>query len=117
MILRASYPDLMSFYEGKIPPVDVMIFTQFPRSLLFVLVAVLILRTLQLTQIKKTLIIGLVFSVLGGIARLIPPSQFMSANSRLVHGIEVEISNFLYGMTLAYLLGQKWLNKNVSKTE
>lgn len=112
MILQATYPDLMSFYEGKLPAADVMILTQFPRGLLFVLVAILMLRTLKLPQFKKALIIGLVFSVIGGIAPLIPPSEFMPANIRLVHGIEVGISNFLYGMTLAYLLGQELLNKS-----
>jgi len=105
MILQATYPDLMAYYEGKLPTVDVMILTQFPRGLLFVLVAVLILRTLKLSQLKKALIIGLVFSIIGGIAPLISPNEFMPANIRMVHGIEVGISNFLYGMTLAYLLG------------
>ena len=109
MILQATYPDLMSFYEGKLPAVDVMILTQFPRGLLFVLVAILMLRTLKLPQIKKALLIGLVFSIIGGIAPLISPNEFMPANIRMVHGIEVGISNLLYGMTLAYLLGQKYL--------
>ena len=110
MILQATYPDLMSFYEGKLPPLDVMILTQFPRGLLFVSVAVLMLRTLQLPQITKAILIGLVFSIIGGIAPLISPNEFMPGNIRLVHGIEVGISNFLYGMTLAYLLGQEWLD-------
>ena len=109
MILQATYPDLMSFYEGKLPAVDVMILTQFPRGLLFVLVAILMLRTLKLPQIKKALLIGLVFSIIGGIAPLISPNEFMPENIRMVHGIEVGISNLLYGMTLAYLLGQKYL--------
>ena len=111
MILQATYPDLMAFYEGKLPAVDVMILTQFPRGLLFILVAILMLRTLKLPQIKKALIIGLVFSIIGGIAPLISPNEFMPTNIRMVHGIEVGISNFLYGMALAYLLGQEILSK------
>ena len=112
MILQATYPALMSFYEGKLPAPDVMILTQFQRGLLFVLVAILMLRTLKLPQFKKAMLIGLVFSIIGGIAPLIPPSEFMPPNIRLVHGIEVGISNFLYGMALAYLLGQELLNKS-----
>lgn len=112
MILQATYPDLMSFYEGKLPAADVMILTQFPRGLLFVLVAILMLRTLKLPQFKKALITGLVFSIIGGIAPLIPPSEFMPENIRMVHGIEVGTSNFLYGMALTYLLGQEFLNKS-----
>lgn len=111
MVLQATYSDLMSFYEDKLPAMDVMILTQFPRGFLFVLVAILMLRTLKLPKIKRAMIIGFVFSIIGGIAPLIPPSDFMPANIRMVHGIEVGISNFLYGMTLAYLLGQELLNK------
>jgi len=106
MILQMSYPALMDFYSDKIPPADVMILTQFPRGLLFVIITVLIIRTLQLSFIKKAILVGLVFSILGGIAPLIPPNDFMPTNIRFVHGIEVGISNFLYGFIISYLLGQ-----------
>lgn len=117
LILQATYPDLMTFYEGKLPAVDVMILTQFPRGLLFVIVAILMMRTLKLPQLKRAMIVGLVFSIIGGIAPLISPNEFMPANIRLVHGIEVGISNFLYGMALAYLMGQTTLNKDSLESE
>lgn len=107
IILQMSYPALMDFYSDKIPPVAVMILTQFPRGLLFVFITVLMLRTLQLSFLKKAILVGLVFSILGGIAPLIPPNEFMPANIRLVHGFEVGISNFLYGFVISYLLKQK----------
>ncbi|TFG74390.1 MAG: hypothetical protein E4H26_08075 [Flavobacteriales bacterium] len=107
MILQTTYPGLMDFYKDKIPPIDVMILTQFPRGLIFVTVAILMLRTSTLSLMKKAILIGLTYSILGAIAPLIPPNELMPSNIRLVHGFEVGISNFLYGILLSYLLGQK----------
>ena len=107
MILQATYPELMDFYTDKLPPLDVMIFTQFPRGLIFVAVAILVSRTSILPLLKNAILIGSIFSILGAIAPLIPPSELMPANIRLVHGFEVGISNFLYGCVLGYVLGQK----------
>lgn len=117
MILQMSYPALMDFYSDKIPPVEVMILTQFPRGFLFVIITVLILRTSQLTFIKKAILVGLVFSVLGGIAPLIPPSDLMPFNIRVVHGFEVGISNFMYGFIISYLLKQRNITKDNLKVE
>ena len=114
MVLQATYPGLMDFYKDKLPAFDIMLFTQFPRGLLFVSMAILILRTSELKLIKKAILVGLIFSILGGIAPLIPPSEFMPGNIRLVHGIEVGISNFLYGLALGFLLGQKAKNEGPS---
>ncbi len=113
MILQTTYPELMDFYKDKLPPFDVMIITQFPRGLIFVAVAILVLRTSTLPLIKKIFLIGSIFSVLGAIAPLIPPSEFMPANIRLVHGIEVGISNFIYGCVLGYLLRQEKQNEKL----
>lgn len=107
IILYALYPGLMDFYEGKIPDPGVMLLTQFPRGFLFVMITILILRTSTLSLMRKAILIGLTFSILGAIAPLIPPSELMPANIRLVHGLEVGISNFIYGVLLSYLLQQK----------
>lgn len=107
MMLQMSYPELMDFYKDKIPPFHLMILTQFPRGFLFALTTVLILYTSKLSILKKALLVGLIFSILGAIAPLIPSNDFMPRNIRFVHGIEVGISNFLYGIVLTYLLRQK----------
>lgn len=114
LILQAVYPALMDFYIDKIPPFDLMIFTQFPRGFLFVMIAIFIMRTTNLPLIKKALLVGLVFSILGAIAPLIPPNEFMPGNIRFVHGFEVGISNFLYGLFLGYLFGQKTQNEKLT---
>lgn len=111
LILQKVYPEFMDFYKDKIPPFSLIINTQFFRGFVFVGVAILILRTLNLSLTKKAVLIGLIFSILGGIAPLIPPNGFMPAYVRLGHGFEVGISNFLYGLVIGYLLGQKTIEE------
>jgi hypothetical protein len=108
MILTIIYPKILQFYDGKIPSFELIIKTQlFLRGFIFVAIAVLMLRTLNLSLFKKSILIGLTFSVVGGIAPLISPKELMPDYVRWGDGIEVGVSNFLYGMVLGYLLGQK----------
>ena len=92
--------------KDKIPPFDLVIPTQILRGLIFVAIAILILRTSKLNTLKSAVLIGAIFSVLGGIAPLIPPNEHMPGFIRLGHGFEVGISNFLYGFVLGFLLNQ-----------
>jgi hypothetical protein len=107
MILHTVYPELMTFYEGKIPPFPLMLKTQILRGLIFAGVTILMWRTTDLSPMKKAILIGATFSILGAIAPLIPTNEFMPVNIRIVHGFEVGISNFIFGYIVAYLLGQK----------
>ena len=108
LILSISLPEMMDFYEDKIPPIDVMINTQLLlRGFIFVGVAILIVRTLNSTLLKKAIFVGLVFAILGGIAPLIQPNDLMPLYIRVGHSFEVGSSNFIYGLVLAYLLSQK----------
>jgi hypothetical protein len=104
-VLTIVYPQLLQFYEGKIPSFDILINTQlFIRGFIFIGIALLMLRTLNISVVKKAILIGLTFAILGGIAPLIPPSELMPAYVRLGHGFEVGISNFIYGILLTLLL-------------
>ncbi|MDN3689356.1 serine hydrolase [Cyclobacterium jeungdonense] len=114
LTLQAVYPEFMVFYKDKIPPFDLIIGTQFIRGFIFVGIAILILKTLRLSLIKKAILIGLMFSIFGGIAPLIPPNELMPGYVRLGHGFEVGISNFLYGLVLGYLLRQKIINEEIT---
>lgn len=108
LILSITLPEMMDFYQDKIPPMDLMIKTQlFLRGFIFVGVAILIVRTLKRTRLKKAIFIGLVFAILGGIAPLIQPNELMPLYIRIGHSFEVGISNFVYGLVLGYLLSQK----------
>lgn len=106
LTLATAYPELLEFYEGKIPAFELIFKTQLFRGLIFAGVAVLILKTTDLTRIKAALLVGVIFSILGGIAPLIPPNELMPSHIRLAHGFEVGISNLIYGMLAAYLLIQ-----------
>jgi hypothetical protein len=106
MLLVTAYPELTEFYGDKLPPFSLMAITQVVRGLIFVGIAILILRTTAMTTARKALLIGLVFSILGGIAPLIPPNEFMPADIRIGHGFEVGVSNLIYGVILGYLLGR-----------
>lgn len=107
-VLTLVYPQLLQFYEGKIPPFAILINTQlFIRGFIFIGVALLMLHTLNISATKKGILIGLIFATLGGIAPLIPPSDLMPSYVRLGHGFEVGISNFVYGVLLTLLLRLK----------
>ena len=108
LTLIAVYPELIDFYEDKVPAFDLIFKTQLFRGLIFAGIALLVLRTTDLPPLKAALLIGAIFSVLGGIAPLIPPNELMPPNIRLAHSFEVGISNFVYGIIAGYLLKQKF---------
>jgi len=49
------------------------------------------------------LALGLAFSVLGGVVPLLPDNPLMPPNIRFAHSIEIGVSNFIFGVILAYL--------------
>ncbi|MEN8789963.1 MAG: hypothetical protein ABF295_10645 [Flavobacteriaceae bacterium] len=107
LILSIARPDIMNFYDGKLPDFPLMIQTQiYLRGFLFVGVAILILRTMTGSRLRNAIFIGLVFAVIGAIAPLIPANDLMPGYVRWGHGIEVSTSNFIYGLLLGLLLGQ-----------
>lgn len=98
----AAFPFLAHFYTPEmLPPVWLVAALQVPRALIFVAAAWLWLRT---GPRAAPWVLGLAFSVIAGIAPLLPDNPYMPADIRLVHGIEVGTSNFLFGLLLAWLL-------------
>lgn len=120
MLIQHYTPGFSEFYEGKLPSPAVFFMTNvFFRGFVFVGIAVLIDRTLHGTRLTKAVYVGLVFSILGGIAPLIPPNEAMPQFIRIAHGIEVGISNFLYGVCVLLIVGSKVtksMDRNVSNT-
>jgi hypothetical protein len=50
-------------------------------------------------------VLGLAFSVLGGIAPLLLPNhEYLPPNIRAAHSVEIGISNFLFGLVVTMLL-------------
>ncbi len=107
-ILVTVYPQILDFYENKIPPLETVVKTQlFLRGFLFAGVAILISRTTDLSLLHRSLMIGLVFSIIGGIAPLLTPNELMPTYVRYGHLVEVGTSNLLVGIIMGFLLGQK----------
>ncbi len=111
MILYAVYPKLMDFYGDKVPPFPIMIGTQFYRAVIFMFVAILVNRFTKLSLVQRGLLLGSFFAIVGGISQLIlPESELMPDYIRFGHAFEVGISNFIYGLLLSFLLGQRMLS-------
>lgn len=112
-VLYLSVPKLNEFYVDKIPPMDLIIKTQlFLRGFVFIAIAILIDRTVLLIKYKKAILVGLVFSIIGGIAPLLVPNEVMPQFVRIGHGFEVGISNFFYGFLMSILFYQSFLRTN-----
>lgn len=105
MILQASLPELSEYYKGKMPEFLVIIYTQIFRGFIFVGIAIYIQKMVSPTpKLIYAILVGLVFSILGGIGPLIPSNNLMPAIIRLGHGFEVGTSNFIYGFLTALML-------------
>lgn len=104
IILEASLPALGEFYKGKLPPVELVLYTQILRGLIFSFTGILFVKTCSLEKYNGAAVLGLIFSVVGGIAPLIPPNEFMPLAIRVGHGFEVGISNFVYGFLIGVIL-------------
>jgi hypothetical protein len=55
-------------------------------------------------RLHAGVVLSLCFSVLGGIAPLLLPNAYMPVPIRIAHSIEVGVSNFLYGLAVAWLV-------------
>lgn len=102
------FPFVQDFYAAKtIPAVGDILKMQVFRGLVYIGVALPAVRLFEGNLRRGALALGLAFSVLGGIAPLELPNPLMPANVRLAHGLEVGVSNFIYGVILARLLAPK----------
>jgi hypothetical protein len=97
------WPYVAGFYT-KLPPVWLVAALQVPRALIFVAAAWPWLRT---GPRMAPLVLAVAFSVIGGIAPLLPENPFMPEHIRVAHGFEVGISNFLFGLLVGWLLKPK----------
>lgn len=108
MILTLVYPTFLAFYEGKIPPLALILKTQlFLRGFVFVGVCMMINNWMNLRLWTCACLTGVTFAVLGGVAPLLSPNELMPSYVRYGHLLEVGISNFLYGILLTLLIGQR----------
>ncbi len=99
------WPFVAEYYSDKLlPAVPLVAALQVPRALLFVLAAWPWLRT---NPRFAPVVLGIAYSVIGGMAPMFPDNPYMPADVRLAHGIETSISNLLFGILVGYLLRPK----------
>jgi len=105
IILFASIDGINEFYKDKLPPISTMLLVQsLFRVPILILISIIVIKGLQLSTEKKSIITGLTLSILLGIAPLIRPSEIIPDNIRYGHVVEAGISLFLYGLILGFLL-------------
>ena len=107
-LVEKLFPGFTEYYADKLPSIKVFLMTNmFFRGFVFVAIAILIDRSLNDTKVTKALLVGLVFSIIGGVALVIPPNEFMPQFIRVAHGFEMGISNFLYGVCVFLIVRSK----------
>ena len=102
-------PYVQDFYDSlaQTPAVGKVLIMQVFRGLIYVIVTLPVIRMIKAKKWETALIIGLQLSILGGIAPLLPPNPYMPPEIRLVHGMEIGISNFIYGAIMGLLFAKR----------
>jgi hypothetical protein len=102
-------PFVRHFYMSSglvdMPPLGVILATQFVRGLVYAVALLPLLRRMEGRRSHAALLAGLSLSVFGGIAPLLLPlDDILPAEVRAVHMLEIFCSNFLLGVIAAFLL-------------
>lgn len=80
-----------------------VLFFQMARALVWVAIALPVIRMMKGAWWEASLAVALLFSVLMG-ALLLVPTEIMPVKIRMAHLVEVTSSNFLFGWVVAWLL-------------
>jgi hypothetical protein len=100
-----AFPFMADFYAGRSMPSPAYVaLIQLFRGLGYVGIALALVRWLPLHRMGTALSVGLTLSILGGVAPLVVPNVYLPTPVRLVHLIEVGVSNFLFGFFVGWLL-------------
>jgi len=102
----AVFPFVQEFYAGKpLPTPGTLIAMQMLRGLVYVAVVFPFVQRMSGQRWRAAWVLGLAFSVLGGIAPLLlPNNEYLPVNIRVAHAVEIGISNFLFGLAVTMLL-------------
>jgi hypothetical protein len=99
------YPYIADFYATKtIPAAPMIAGLQIVRSLIFLGVFYPLLRS---GLRGAPLVLALVYSVIGGVAPLLPENPYMPADIRFYHGVETTTSNFIFGLVVGFLFTRR----------
>lgn len=105
------FPYVKDFYATqRVPPMGTIAALQLlVRGPVFVLICLGLTRMLGLPRLKGALTVGLVFTLVSGVAPLLMPNPFFPDAVRWVHFGEVTSENFVFGAIVAWLWGQPQL--------
>lgn len=105
------FPYVKDFYATQtLPSMGTIVALQLlVRGPVFVLLCVALTRMLGMPRLTGALTVGLVFTLLSGVAPLLMPNPFFPDAVRWVHFCEVTSENFVFGAIVAWLWGQPML--------
>jgi len=104
----AAFPFIADFYAGRaMPGVGELALVQLFRGAAFTAIGAAIVIWTATSRRRTALVVGLTFSILGGVAPLLLPNPFMPAPVRMVHLVEVGVSNFLFGVFVGWLFSRR----------
>ena len=103
------FPFVRDFYATQTLPATrtIVMLQLFVRGPVFVALCLLLLRMVGLARTKAALAVGLIFTIISGVAPLLMPNPFFPDAVRWVHFCEVTSANFLFGAFVAWLWGQR----------
>jgi hypothetical protein len=97
------YPFVAEFYAGtEIPSLPELLGLQALRGAIYLAAAVPLLR---LGPRWAPLVLGAAFVLIAGLAPLAPDNPLMPPYVRAYHAVEIAVSNFLFGVLMAWLIG------------
>jgi hypothetical protein len=106
------FPYIKDFYATQtIPSPGVLVGLQLlVRGPLFVVLCLLFTRMLGLPRLSGGFVVGLLFTLLSGVAPLLMPNPYFPDSVRWMHFMEVTSSNFVFGAIVAWLWGKPELS-------
>ncbi len=113
-----QFEDIREFYSDTVESgsfASIMIgnftsglyFFQILRGGLWILISIPVLMIANVSVVRKGIILGLLFSVLGA-SQLLLPNPIMPEMVRMAHLLETSTSNFLWGFVIVLYLGKLW---------
>jgi len=102
------FPYVKDFYATQhLPSAGTIVALQLLiRGPVFVVICLGLTRMLGMQRVKGALTVGLIFTLVSGVAPLPMPNPFFPDAVRWVHFCEVTSENFLFGAIVAWLWGQ-----------
>jgi hypothetical protein len=102
------FPYVKGFYATQhIPPLGTIVALQLLiRGPVFVLLCLSLTRILNLPRLSGAIAVGIVFTLLSGVAPLLIPNPVFPDSVRWVHFCEVTSENFVFGAIVAWLWGR-----------